>query len=575
MDSGLLVSEINSNEPRKSFWLGGERVTFVATGKETNGQFSQFDLFFPSQSAAIPHTHEFTETFYILEGELSFQLGEQTFTASAGDTVNVLKGQLHGWRNIGTTPARAIVIATPSGIEDLFEAVGTPGTEVPPQVNEKLLAAASTPMFGTKTADSLIFTANEYSVNENGIPIAEITLLRPGSSKGTVSATITLNDDTAKLSQDYSKTQISVDFADGEQRKTVTIPLIDDNEIEANETIDLTLNDPQGSTSVGLLQDKATLTIFDDDARPDGEKRVSLAGDNENNILTGKDSSENIAGGKGNDTLTGNGSRDLFTVALGDGFDTITDFGGVGKGSNPSTNAIEEIDTLKFEGAGLTANNMLLTQNGSDLQITFEEVENTEVVLKDFALQDLDNLRTATGGSTDYGNVLFDGQTGFQDSFDIFDANRQSDSIFNPNSVTFLNNLDNNTSGFDNSKDVINGQYGNDKLNGLSGDDLLRGGSNNDILVGGFGKDTLVGGSGKDLFSFTFRAGIDTITDFTNGQDLIELSDGLKFTDLTVIQGTGNNTDDTLISIASSNELLTTLNGVSASTITIDDFTIA
>jgi quercetin dioxygenase-like cupin family protein len=572
MNAGMQGSEIDSNELRESYWLGGERVTFLATGEETNNQFSQFDLFFPTQSAAIPHTHQFSETFYVLEGELSFQVGEKTFTAKAGDVVNVPKGETHGWRNIGTTPARAIVTASPSGVENLFEAVGTPGTSTPPPVNEKILTASNS-MFGTENSDSLIFNADEYSVNENGTPIAEITLLRTGSKGGEVSATINLSDDTTKFSEDYSKNQISVKFAEGETSKTVAIPLKDDEQIEANEKLSLSLSDPKGGTNIGLLHDTATLTIVDNDARPGGEKGTAIAGDAQNNTLTGNNSSDNITGGKGNDTLTGGGSRDLFTVALGDGTDTITDFGGVRAGDNSSTNVTDETDTLKFQGAGLTANNMLLTQNGSNLEITFEGVENTKVVLEDFTLEELDNLRVATGDSKDLGNILFDGQTGFQDSFDVFNVDRQSSTIDHENSVTFLNDLDNSTSGFDNSKDVINGQGGNDWLNGMSGNDLLRGDNGNDILVGGFGSDTLVGGSGNDVFSFTPREGIDTITDFTDGQDLIGLTDNLSFTDLTIIQGTGNDANNTLVTLTSSNELLTTLSGVDASTITSDDFT--
>lgn len=103
---------------------------------------------------------------------------------------------------------------------------------------------------------------------------------------------------------------------------------------------------------------------------------------------------------------------------------------------------------------------------------------------------------------------------------------------------------------------------------------LLRGVSGNDTLVGGFGNDTLVGGFGNDIFVFPPLDGIDTITDFTKGEDLIGLSSGLSFGNLTVSQGTGFDANNTLITVTSSNELLGILNGVKASTITSQDFTI-
>ncbi|MBW4617625.1 MAG: hypothetical protein KME21_31360 [Desmonostoc vinosum HA7617-LM4] len=73
--------------------------------------------------------------------------------------------------------------------------------------------------------------------------------------------------------------------------------------------------------------------------------------------------------------------------------------------------------------------------------------------------------------------------------------------------------------------DVINGDKGNDRLLGDSGDDLIQGDRGDDFLDGGAGKDTLTGGTGSDRFSFTQSSyGIDTLTDFTVADDLIEIS---------------------------------------------------
>jgi hypothetical protein len=65
--------------------------------------------------------------------------------------------------------------------------------------------------------------------------------------------------------------------------------------------------------------------------------------------------------------------------------------------------------------------------------------------------------------------------------------------------------------------------------------------------------------------------GNDTITDFKDGDDLIGLSGGLLFEQLTITQGVGINSG-TLISVTSSDELLAMLTGVNATTITTADF---
>ncbi|MBD2048869.1 hypothetical protein H6F78_25275 [Coleofasciculus sp. FACHB-64] len=252
---------------------------------------------------------------------------------------------------------------------------------------------------------------------------------------------------------------------------------------------------------------------------------------------------------------------------------------------------ISEVDTLKFEGTGLIASNLLLTQTGNELVIAFDGVDNTKVILKNFTLQDFNNLQQSTGASVDIGNILFNGQTQIQKSFEIANANEDLKQIFNKNTVAFLNDLDNNTQGFDASNDVINGQGGNDTLEGLGGDDLLRGGIGNDTLLGGEGNDylaggdgddwlnggigqnTLFGGNGSDRFVVSNNSGTNTILDFTDTQDLIVLSDGLKLEYLTITQGTGANANNALIDLANTGELLATLTGVQANTLTSADFT--
>ncbi|MFN6484577.1 MULTISPECIES: DUF4347 domain-containing protein [unclassified Nostoc] len=277
----------------------------------------------------------------------------------------------------------------------------------------------------------------------------------------------------------------------------------------------------------------------------------NLVGNNSNEIINGQAGNDTITGNQGNDILTGGGGKDEFVYNLGDGVDIITDFGGLGKGSNPSPAIIGELDTLKFQGAGLTAQNLLLTQNGNNLELTFEGVADDKVILQNFALENLENLLTL-------GNILFDGQSSIRDSFDVFNANSTQNTIFNKNTVTFLNDLNNNVNGFDNSADVINGQGGNDRIDGKSGNDLLRGGADygydtliggagNDTLVGGNGSDILVGGTGNDILisggeydtltggggrdQFIYQAlkyNTDTITDFNQSEDKLVLTDVLK-----------------------------------------------
>ncbi|MCC5603820.1 beta strand repeat-containing protein [Nostoc favosum] len=306
--------------------------------------------------------------------------------------------------------------------------------------------------------------------------------------------------------------------------------------------------DPNG------YQSGQSYVVFGGTNIPSSNTSVNLTGTPGADNLFGTPSNNIIDGLTGDDTLTGNGGQDKFFIRQGDRNDIITDFGGVGKGTNPSAKVIANFDTLQFTGNGLTAQNLQLTQNGNNLEVTFENVGSTKVILQNFKLENLDNLPVFEV-SPAIGNILFDGQSNIADSFDVLNANSTQASIFNKNTVTFLNDLNNNIAGFDNSNDVINGQGGNDIINGLSGNDLLRGGSGDDILIGGEGNDTFVGGVGNDILiggvgsnkflyntdaAFAVTAvGVDAIADFNSSQGDKIILDKTTFSTITSTAGTG------------------------------------
>lgn len=503
---------IDPNKPPdsslESYWVSSGLYTFLATAKETEGQYTLYDFVVPPMGGPPAHLHNNEdEAFYILDGKITFQEGTDIETAGPGDLVLRDRGKIHAFQNLGTEPARMLVLAGPSGLEDLFREGGQPVTDSsnpPPPDVPKFLAAA--PKYGVETYPEATLLVRDFP-QDGGITL---------------------------MGDDRSETLLGSDGGD----------------IIAGRNGDDKFQGRQG-----------------DDILIGGTGKDQIDGGEGDDLISARERS---------DTLAGGGDQDTFLFRLSQGPDTITDFGGVGTGNNPSASTISEIDTLQFEGPGLSAKNLVLSQAESDLLITFEEVDDTGLILQNFALDNLDNLGTVEGSSEGIGNILFDGQTKIEDSFDVFDADQKLDRVFNQNSVTFLNDLDNNIQGFDNSNDVINAQGGNDRLMGLSGDDLLRGGVGTDIIGGGLGEDTLTGGSGGDQFLLAAGAGTDTITDFTRTQDVVQLMDGLEFADLAIAQGTNAHRNDTFLSLASSNDLLAILNGVQASVIKSSaNFTIA
>ena len=112
------------------------------------------------------------------------------------------------------------------------------------------------------------------------------------------------------------------------------------------------------------------------------------------------------------------------------------------------------------------------------------------------------------------------------------------------------------------------GGRGADILNGADGNDILLGGKGDDLLNGGLGSDTLTGGAGNDKFLLSTNSGTDTIADFEIGKDLLVLGNGLSFSQLAIVQDSGA----TLIRLAQTGEVLASLGGVSANSISAVNF---
>ena len=139
----------------KRLWVADELMTFKASGEDTGGAYALTDSVVPSGGGPPPHIHQREhEAFWVLEGELEVQVGENTFRAGAGSFVHLPKGIKHAYQNVGTGPARFLTLIVPAGLEKFFEEVGKPGTDLssPPPFEEedleKLLAVA--PSYGAQ-----------------------------------------------------------------------------------------------------------------------------------------------------------------------------------------------------------------------------------------------------------------------------------------------------------------------------------------------------------------------------------------------------------------------------------------
>lgn len=143
------------NEGRR-IGVVGDVYRFLATGEETDGRYATFEAIVPPGSGPPPHIHSREEeSFLVLEGQMTFQLGDERIVAGEGTFLNMPVGSLHCFKNETDKTARLLISLAPAGLEQMFFEVGTPladdmTTAPPPSDAEikKLLAAA--PRYGVE-----------------------------------------------------------------------------------------------------------------------------------------------------------------------------------------------------------------------------------------------------------------------------------------------------------------------------------------------------------------------------------------------------------------------------------------
>jgi parallel beta-helix repeat protein len=229
-----------------------------------------------------------------------------------------------------------------------------------------------------------------------------------------------------------------------------------------------------------------------------GEKLFGFAG---NDLLNGRGGNDTLEGGTGRDMLIGGTGSDVFKYSnvtdsqeFSGSWDRIMDF-----------NAAE--DKLDLSGLGFTGLTSATRTLSSELRLAYSEATN-----RTFVRSDQSTFEVALEGG-DYRGKLTAGNF-----------------IFGTEAPVAING----TSG----GDVLTGGNRNETLSGFGGRDTLSGGGGNDTLIGGAGGDVLTGGPGVDVFKFVLLSDSqrgtnlwDRITDFTHGEDQIDLS-GLGFTAL-------------------------------------------
>ena len=247
-----------------------------------------------------------------------------------------------------------------------------------------------------------------------------------------------------------------------------------------------------------------------------------LMGDNAANSLRGRAGNDTLEGRAGDDTLDGGAGADLLNG---------------GRGTDTVSYARSDSEVV----VSLASNTAYRGHAAGDTIVDIENLEGSSYADRLLGDNAANSLRGRAGNDTLAGRAgddILDGGSGA----DLLNGGRGTDTVSYARSdsevvvslasgtayrghaagatIVDIENLEGSSYADrllgDNAANSLWGRAGNDTLSGRAGDDTLDGGP---------GADLLNGGRGTDTFVFHFDDGDDTISDFTDGEDRIDLSE--------------------------------------------------
>lgn len=99
----------------------GMPLRMLCESRETGGAWSLFDEEVPTGMGPPAHRHDWDEAYYILDGEIDFEIDGESVRSRAGDFTYLPRGTVHGFKGASTAPARVLIFAAPAHASEFFQ----------------------------------------------------------------------------------------------------------------------------------------------------------------------------------------------------------------------------------------------------------------------------------------------------------------------------------------------------------------------------------------------------------------------------------------------------------------------
>lgn len=143
----------------------GATVSITADSRDTGGEYVVIDMLIPPGFENGLHSHEPSEVFHVIDGEIRLHVGGEDRILLPGSSGYVPAGAVHGFENRGDEIGRVIAVMSPGGAERFFEAVGQP-------IDDRLLPETVRPT--DEMLEELVVTGEQFGFEFLG-PLPEMT----------------------------------------------------------------------------------------------------------------------------------------------------------------------------------------------------------------------------------------------------------------------------------------------------------------------------------------------------------------------------------------------------------------
>ena len=121
-----------------ALWVLGGLYEIKVSSEESGGVCTVMEMTMPAGFGPPPHSHDGGETVYVVDGTMTYHIGDETVEGGPGSIFHIAPGTTEWFEPTGPSPLKVLITYTPGGIDAFFREIGEVASAriVPPPATE-------------------------------------------------------------------------------------------------------------------------------------------------------------------------------------------------------------------------------------------------------------------------------------------------------------------------------------------------------------------------------------------------------------------------------------------------------